>query len=197
MFSYHRCRVPNVPMHKLDADHRGCFVLAFSTYGTFLACATGGRQMYKIKIYNVANGALAATLPGHHEIVYDLEWGNVVLEDSKSESLQSKKRDADVQGDNKGAADGAEAGGAGKDGSGGGLGKLLLTASADTTAKVWSVETRELVASCHHPSYVYAARFCPGPDGVCIRTLTLKPTRTHTHTHTQCIYMYAYRYIQP
>ena len=35
------CRVPNVPMHKLDSDHRGCFVLAFSTYGTFLACATG------------------------------------------------------------------------------------------------------------------------------------------------------------
>ena len=27
------CRVPNVPMHKLDADHRGCFVLAFSTFG--------------------------------------------------------------------------------------------------------------------------------------------------------------------
>ena len=40
--------------------------------------------MYKIKIYNVANGALAATLPGHHEIVYDMEWGNVLLDENDS-----------------------------------------------------------------------------------------------------------------
>ena len=67
------CRVPNVPMHKLDADHRGCFVLAFSTYGTFIACATGGRQLYKIKIYNVANGALAATLQVKGRVKFSME----------------------------------------------------------------------------------------------------------------------------
>jgi len=32
--------------------------------------------------------------------------------------------------------------------------------------QVWRVDTRQLHASCHHPSYVYTARFCPGPDGV-------------------------------
>ena len=162
------CRVPNVPMHKLDSDYRGCFVLAFSTFGTFLACATGGRQMYKIKIFNVANGKLAATLPGHHEIVYDMEWGNNPLEESGNESLKRQNSNgADLKAD-KGEGDkSADANtSASKDKDRPvPLGKLLLTASADTTAKVWSVETSELVAACHHPSYVYTARFCPGPDG--------------------------------
>ena len=158
------CRVPNVSMHKLDSDHRGCFVLAFSTYGTFLACATGGRQMYKIKIYNVANGALAATLPGHHEIVYDLEWGNILLDELSKPDADDSTADNEGAGARDGAGDGGGEGGAGARPVR--LGKLLLSASADTTAKMWDVDSRELVAACHHPSYVYAARFCPGPDGI-------------------------------
>jgi WD40 repeat protein len=120
-------------------------VLTFQNFvfasGTFLACATGGRQMYKIKIYNVANGSLAATLPGHHEIVYDMEWGNNVLEDVNPINQTLRKpatKETDPRTD-KGVADG-EAGEKGKEGA---LGKLLLTASADTTAKVWCVETRQ------------------------------------------------------
>jgi WD40 repeat protein len=165
------CRVPNVPMHKLDSDHRGCFVLAFSTYGTLLACATGGRQMYKIKIYNVANGVLAATLAGHHEIVYDMEWGNVLLDENDAATRKGALKASAAAGGGAGdASKGArgEGGEADKRGGQGDAqrGKLLLTASADTTAKVWDVDSRELLAACHHPSYVYAARFCPGPDGV-------------------------------
>jgi hypothetical protein len=38
-----------------------------------VACAVGGRQYYKIKIFNVATGSLAMTLPGHKEIVYDMQ----------------------------------------------------------------------------------------------------------------------------
>jgi hypothetical protein len=29
------CKVPNTCMHKLESDHRGCLVLAFSTFGTY------------------------------------------------------------------------------------------------------------------------------------------------------------------
>ncbi|KAJ1480747.1 WD40-repeat-containing domain protein, partial [Baffinella frigidus] len=142
------CRIPNVPMHKVESDHRGCFVLAFSAYGNFLACATGGRTMYRVKIYNVATGSLENTLPGHQEIVYDMQWG---METEESELND----DAGNAGGNAGAG-GAEAG----------PGPLLLTASADTTAKVWSLASSAVMATCHHPSYCYSARFLPGPDGV-------------------------------
>ena len=100
--------------------------------------------MYKIKIYNVANGSLAATLPGHHEIVYDMEWGNNVLEDlNPSRDLnpnsQTLKKPATKETDPRTDKSGAVGGGAGEKDKEGALGKLLLTASADTTAKVWCV----------------------------------------------------------
>jgi hypothetical protein len=34
------CKVPNTCMHKLDSDHRGCLVLAFSTFGTYCECGS-------------------------------------------------------------------------------------------------------------------------------------------------------------
>jgi WD40 repeat protein len=138
------CRIPNVPMHRVDTDHRGCFVLAFSSFGQFLACATGGRTMYRIKLFNVATGALVKTLPGHQEIVYDMQWG-LETEDSEFETAATGEDHSAVEGS---------------------PGPLLLTASADTTAKVWSLASAAVTATCHHPSYCYAARFCAGPDGV-------------------------------
>ena len=33
------CRVPNTCMHKLESDHRGCFVISFSSFGTFREAA--------------------------------------------------------------------------------------------------------------------------------------------------------------
>jgi hypothetical protein len=70
-----------------------------------------------------------------------MEWGNNVLEDLNPNNQTLRKpatKETDPRTD-KGVADG-EAGEKGKEGA---LGKLLLTASADTTAKVWCVETRQ------------------------------------------------------
>jgi hypothetical protein len=33
-------------------------------------------------------------------------------------------------------------------------------------SQVWNVEKAQPLAVCHHPAYVYCARFCPGPDGL-------------------------------
>jgi hypothetical protein len=93
-----------------------------------------------------------------------MEWGNNPLEESGNEGKMStdlKYTKPDGGGDVSAESDASLRP---KDAAS--LGKLILTASADTTAKVWSVESRDLVAACHHPSYVYTARFCPGPDGV-------------------------------
>ena len=32
----------------------------------------------------MANNCLSTTLQGHHEIVYDMEWGNVLLDENES-----------------------------------------------------------------------------------------------------------------
>ena len=94
--------------------------------------------------FNVATGALVKTLPGHQEIVYDMQWG-LETEDSEFETAATGEDHSAVEGS---------------------PGPLLLTASADTTAKVWSLASAAVTATCHHPSYCYAARFCAGPDGV-------------------------------
>eukprot|EP00960_Hanusia_phi_P026791 746467-Hanusia_phi.AAC.2 len=140
------CRVPNSVMHRFDSDYRGGFVLSFSGLGTYLACAVGARQSYNIRIFNVANGILAKTLKGHHEIVYDIVW-------SQHEFFNDKMDTGDTKGSSEISADEDEAS------------PLILTASADTTAKVWNFESESVIATCHHPSYVYCARFCPGPEG--------------------------------
>jgi WD40 repeat protein len=42
------------------------------------------------------------------------------------------------------------------------------------------------VAACHHPSYVYAARFCPGPDGVRGETDAERALSACAHVITGC-----------
>ncbi|EKX37375.1 hypothetical protein GUITHDRAFT_97287 [Guillardia theta CCMP2712] len=63
---------------------------------------------------------------------------------------------------------------------------LILTASADTTAKVWSFESESVIATCHHPSYVYCARFCPGPDGSKGGTEKEKSIQSTSYVVTGC-----------
>jgi len=163
------CRVPNSVMHKFDSDYRGGYALSFSGLGTYLACAVGGRQYYNIRIFNVANGILTKTLKGHHEIVYDIVW-------SEHEFLSEKIEVGDVKSSgSEGPADSQDE-----------ASPLILTASADTTAKVWSFESESVIATCHHPSYVYCARFCPGPDGSKGGTEKEKSIQSTSYVVTGC-----------
>lgn len=90
------------------------------------------------------------TLPGHHEIVYDMQWGMEVDDTASDENMGG------IMGGNAANTSQPE---------GERWIPKLLTASADTTAKVWNVERADPLAVCHHPAYVYCARFVPGPEG--------------------------------
>jgi len=69
------CRVPNKLTQTITSDVGGATCLAFSSFGTFLAVASmAADRRAPIVVVNVATGKEVATLHGHSDLVYDMQF---------------------------------------------------------------------------------------------------------------------------
>lgn len=93
-------------------------------------------------------------LPGHHDIIYDLAFCRGEAEPENVRVLAMKLITGGKQDVDKDAAKQ--------------LPSVMVTASSDSTAKVWNMKTlsKTPLAVLQHANYVYAARMCPKKIGV-------------------------------
>ncbi|KAI8904729.1 WD40-repeat-containing domain protein [Gorgonomyces haynaldii] len=68
------CSIPNKLMYQIDVGLRGAFSCKFSKSGLFLAVSGVELNTYPIKIYQIMTGDRIATLEGHQDLVYQLDW---------------------------------------------------------------------------------------------------------------------------
>jgi jouberin len=74
-FPEDECRIPNDILFRFQSAPLGCFRLAFSPNGRYLAAAcTYDNNKTVIKIFNVEDGVLRYTLKGHKNLIHDLSW---------------------------------------------------------------------------------------------------------------------------
>jgi jouberin len=131
------CKPPTKLAFKLQTCALGCFRLAFSHNGKFLAAACTDQDTV-IKIFQIEDGELAYKLRGHADLVHDLAWSaNDFFLLSASSDGTAKLWDFTKE-----FSTGFEAAG------------YSTGAFNPGTADF-------LVASMQHPSYVYSARFHP------------------------------------
>ena len=80
-------KIPNKLLYSFDSGakygfspgmifdfHRGAFSCSFSHNGLYLAIACMTLQSYPIKVFDVLTGERVATLEGHQDLVYQLNW---------------------------------------------------------------------------------------------------------------------------
>lgn len=69
------CRVPNEIFQRYKSSDLGCFRLAFSPDGVYLAAAcTAKNSSTVIKVFNVELGELKYTIRAHKNIVHDIDF---------------------------------------------------------------------------------------------------------------------------
>lgn len=69
------CQVPNKILYKFQTAKFGCFKLAFSHNGKYLAAAcTQDNSKTIIKIFDVDDGTIPYIYKGHRNIIHDLDW---------------------------------------------------------------------------------------------------------------------------
>ncbi len=68
------CMLPNKLLYKIDAGSKGSFSCSFSNNGMLLAIAGVGNANYPIKIFQIDTGERIASLEGHQDLVYQLQW---------------------------------------------------------------------------------------------------------------------------
>ncbi len=79
-FPDHECRIPDEVLYRFSSAELGCFRLAFSHNGRYLAAAcTTSNSKTIIKIFNVEDGVLKYTIKAHKNIVHDLDFTHTSL----------------------------------------------------------------------------------------------------------------------
>uniref|UniRef100_A0ABD2XL80 C2 domain-containing protein n=1 Tax=Trichogramma kaykai TaxID=54128 RepID=A0ABD2XL80_9HYME len=69
------CQIPNdLAWETGETSERGCFALAFSHDGKYLACACSEEYDYPILVYKVDDGKVSMRLAGHKNFVYSVNW---------------------------------------------------------------------------------------------------------------------------
>ena len=68
------CMLPNKLLYRIDAGSKGSFSCSFSNNGMLLAIAGVNNTDYPIKIYQIDTGERIASLEGHQDLVYQLQW---------------------------------------------------------------------------------------------------------------------------
>jgi hypothetical protein len=74
------CRVPNVVKLSLPAHRHGCSCVSFSSCGRWLAAAmcsqpqVARRGRCPILIFEASSGLQVASLEGHDDLIYDIQW---------------------------------------------------------------------------------------------------------------------------
>ncbi|XP_031364709.1 jouberin-like isoform X2 [Apis dorsata] len=70
------CKVPNDIFFETDISENGCFYVAFSNNGKYLACSFVEDQDYPIVIYKVEAKKIHVRFLGHKIFIYSLHWSN-------------------------------------------------------------------------------------------------------------------------
>ncbi|RLU18046.1 hypothetical protein DMN91_010288 [Ooceraea biroi] len=70
------CKVPNEIMFETETSENGCFYVAFSNDGKYLACVHSEEYNYPIIIYEVETGKIHVRFLGHKTFVYSLNWSS-------------------------------------------------------------------------------------------------------------------------
>ncbi|CAB0041350.1 unnamed protein product [Trichogramma brassicae] len=69
------CQIPNdLAWETGEASERGCFALAFSHDGKYLACACSEEYDYPILVYKLDDGKVSVRFAGHKNFVYSVNW---------------------------------------------------------------------------------------------------------------------------
>ncbi|XP_012149204.2 uncharacterized protein LOC100881619 isoform X1 [Megachile rotundata] len=70
------CKIPNETIFKTDTSENGCFYIAFSNDGKYLACSFSEEYDYPIIVYEVETKKIHVRFSGHKTFVYSLHWSN-------------------------------------------------------------------------------------------------------------------------
>ncbi|XP_011061532.1 PREDICTED: jouberin-like [Acromyrmex echinatior] len=70
------CKIPNEKMFETEVSERGCFYVAFSNDGKYLACVHSEEYYYPIVVYEVETGKIHVRFLGHKAFVYSLNWSS-------------------------------------------------------------------------------------------------------------------------
>ncbi|XP_011268050.1 jouberin [Camponotus floridanus] len=70
------CKIPNEKMFETEASENGCFYVAFSNDGKYLACVHSEEYNYPIVVYEIETGKIHVQFLGHKTFVYSLNWSN-------------------------------------------------------------------------------------------------------------------------
>jgi jouberin len=69
-----QCKLPNRVQYRIEAGSVGSFASSFSPNGLLIAVGCIGSTSHVIKVYNYTTGDRLATLEGHQDMIYSLEW---------------------------------------------------------------------------------------------------------------------------
>ncbi|KAL0103403.1 hypothetical protein PUN28_017579 [Cardiocondyla obscurior] len=71
------CKIPNEKMFETEVSEKGCFYIAFSNDGKYLACVHSEEYYYPIVVYEVKTlGKTHVQFHGHKNFVYSLNWSS-------------------------------------------------------------------------------------------------------------------------
>ncbi|XP_020723914.2 uncharacterized protein LOC100643919 isoform X2 [Bombus terrestris] len=70
------CKIPNEIFFETDIGENGCFYIAFSNDGKYLACCFSEEHAYPIAVYEVEAKKIYVRFSGHKTFVYSLNWSN-------------------------------------------------------------------------------------------------------------------------
>ncbi|KYQ58173.1 Jouberin [Trachymyrmex zeteki] len=70
------CKIPNEKMFETEVSERGCFYVAFSNDGKYLACVHSEEYYYPIVVYEIETGKIHVRFLGHKAFVYSLNWSS-------------------------------------------------------------------------------------------------------------------------
>ncbi|KOX68073.1 Jouberin [Melipona quadrifasciata] len=70
------CKIPNEIFFETDIGENGCFYVAYSNNGKYLACCFSEEHDYPIIVYEVEAKKIHVRLSGHKTFVYCFNWSN-------------------------------------------------------------------------------------------------------------------------
>lgn len=125
------CQIPTKILYKFQSSKFGCFKLAFSHNGKYLAAAcTQENSKTIIKIFDIDDGTTPYIYKGHRNIIHDLDWSlndNFLISSSSDYSCKIWK----------------------------------VPKSADEVIDEEESEKYSLVCVFNHPAYVYGGKILP------------------------------------
>ncbi|KZC09486.1 Jouberin [Dufourea novaeangliae] len=70
------CKVPNEITFETEVSENGCFFVAFSNNGKYLACTHSEEQDYPVVVYEVEAKKIHVRFSGHKTFIYSLNWSD-------------------------------------------------------------------------------------------------------------------------